>query len=67
MISAIHTAAGNDVQRIVVGDDITMVSKALDRLSAPRAHDYGARIPAVLVGAGNSLPLMDKWTPGARL
>ncbi len=51
------------MKRIVVGEDTSLVSKALDRLSKPRGGDYGARVPAVLVGAARDLPLMKKWTP----
>jgi hypothetical protein len=63
LYSAGVAAADDGVQRIVVGEDTTLVTKALDRLSRPRGNDYGARVPAVLVGAARDLPLMDKWSP----
>lgn len=58
-----QTPSFEQVQRIVVGDDTSLVSNALDRLSQPRGSDYGARVPAVLVGAARNLPLSKKWNP----
>ena len=61
-LAVLCLAAPGGVQRIEVGDDIGLVTKAIDRLSSPRG-DLGARQPAVLVGAAVDLPLLRTWTP----
>ena len=61
-LAVLCLATPGGVQRIEVGDDIGLVTKAIDRLSSPRG-DLGARQPAVLVGAAVDLPLLRTWTP----
>lgn len=63
VLACTSVTALSQVQRIVVGEDASLMTKALDRLSKPRGGDYGAREPAVFVGAARDLPLAEKWSP----